>query len=131
MQAGQPYEYGIMITDSEGTKKDQRLRNKLIGMLRGGTDFSRLEYIIEDPLFTDSKWRNLSQLVDCVAYGIRKQHRMNNPLTNFTIQWQAIYRKIETKFDRNPLTGSYMNYGLKKFPEKRKLGEKLRIASIL
>jgi hypothetical protein len=115
IQMGLQYEYGIMITDSEGTTKDQKLRNKLIGMLRGGTDYSPLEYIIEDPLFTDSKWRNLSQLVDCVAYGIRKQHRVNNTESNFTAAWNAIYRKIETKFDRDS-NGSYTNYGLKRFP---------------
>ncbi len=33
-----------------------------------GTIYSKLDYLIEYPLFTDSKWRNLSQIVDCVAF---------------------------------------------------------------
>ncbi len=114
---GLQYEYGIMILDTEGTVKDQKLRNKLIDMLRHGTIHSQLEYIIEDPLFTDSKWRNLSQLVDCMAYGIRKHHRTgSNPDNKSTKSWNEIYKKIETKFDYNPKTSSYRNYGLKKFP---------------
>lgn len=56
LESRHPRQYGIMIMDSEGIKKDQRLRNKLIGMLRRGTLYSELTYLIEDPLFTDSKW---------------------------------------------------------------------------
>ena len=112
-EAGFANEYGMMIMDSEGVKKDQRLRSKLVNMLRHGTLYSQLDYIIEDPLFTDSKWRNLSQLVDCIAYGIRKQYRNNTPSFH-TEHWKKYYKQIETKFD-NP-TGDYRNYGLKIFP---------------
>ena len=106
-------EYGIMITDSEGVKKDQKLRGKLLGMSRKGTLYSRLDVLIEDLLFTDSKWRNLSQLVDCVAYCIRKQYRTNSRSFH-TFYWQSYYKRIETKFD-NP-RDSYFGYGLKIFP---------------
>ena len=82
-------------------------------MLRYGTKYSQLGYIIEDPLFTDSKWRNLSQLVDCVAYGIRKKHRTNTASFHIT-HWDKFYTLIEKKFDN--LDGSYINYGLKIFP---------------
>lgn len=115
IEAGLSNEYGIMIMDSEGVKKDHRLRNRLANMLRYGTQYSHLDYIIEDPLFTDSKWRNLSQLVDCIAYGIRKHYRTtNNTQTIHTQRWKTFYNKIETKFD-NP-KGDYLNYGLKIFP---------------
>ena len=113
LESGLSNEYGIVIMDSEGSKKDQRLRNKLTGMLREGTAYSRLDYIIEDPLFTDSKWRNLSQLVDCVAYGIRKKHRANTQSLH-TAYWDKFYTQIEKKFDNS--NGSYLNYGLKIFP---------------
>jgi hypothetical protein len=113
LEAGHFQEYGIMITDSEGEKKDQKLRSKLIGMLREGTHYSQLNWLIEDPLFTDSKWRNMSQLVDCVAYGIRKHHRINTPSLH-TTHWEDYYKKIETKFDS--VNGSYFGIGFKKFP---------------
>jgi hypothetical protein len=107
-------EYGMMITDSEGETKDQKLRRKLHHMLREGTLYNDLDYLIEDPLFTDSKWRNMSQLADCVAYAIRKRYRTNNTPSIHTTNWDKYYTKIEPKFD-SPY-GSYDGYGLKKFP---------------
>ncbi len=106
-------EYGILIMDSEGTTKDNNLRRKLFLMLRQGTLYSQLGCLIEDPLFTDSKWRNLSQLVDCVAYCIRKKYRTNTP-SDFTTLWEGYYTKIESKFDT--VSGNYLGYGLKIFP---------------
>ena len=53
-----PHEYGIMIIDSEGLKKDDNLRKRLYDTLKYGTLYSQLNYLIEDPLFTNSKWRN-------------------------------------------------------------------------
>ncbi len=114
LEAGFSNEYGIMIMDSEGEKKDPKLRNKLVSILRYSTQYSPLAYIIEDPLFTDSKWRNLSQLVDCVAYCIRKHYRENNSPSFHTTHWEKFFKQVETKFD-NP-NGSYLNYGLKIFP---------------
>jgi len=65
MEEEHPPQYGIMIMDSEGITKDQKLRKQLVAILRHGTPYSQLNYLIEDPLFTDSKWRNLSQLLAC------------------------------------------------------------------
>jgi len=113
LQAQFPPEYGIMITDSEGPKKDQNLRQKLFGMLRNGTLYSRLDYLIEDPLFTDSKWRNLSQLVDCIAFCIRRQFR-SNPNNHHKPHWDKYYKQVITKFDT--VNGNYRGYGLKIFP---------------
>lgn len=112
-QAGNPHEYGIMIIDTEGFKKDQKLRNKLVGMLSDGTYYSELDYLIEDPLFTDSKWRNLSQVVDCVAYCIRKHYRDNTPSIH-TTKWSEYFSMIEKKFHNK--NGYYLRYGLKIFP---------------
>ncbi len=112
--AGYPNEFGIMISDSEGEVKDQKLRSKLIGMLRKGTYYCKLDYLIEDPLFTNSKWRNLSQLVDCIAYCIHKRYRTNNTPSFHTTHWQNYFTKIETKLDTP--NGSYVGYGIKIFP---------------
>lgn len=113
--AENPHEYGITIIDTEGPVKDQKLRNKLSDMLIDGTHYSDLNFLIEDPLFTDSKWRNLSQVVDCVAYCIRKHYRENNNSTRQTEKWDEYFTKIEKKiYHKN---GNYLRYGLKIFPE--------------
>ena len=114
LEAGYQSEYGIMISDSEGEVKDQKLRSKLFGMLRKGTYYSNLEYLIEDPLFTNSKWRNLSQLVDCIAYCIHKHYRTRNTPSFHTTRWDGLFKKIEPKLDSPD--GSYMGYGIKIFP---------------
>lgn len=107
-------QYGIMICDSYGLKADQRLRQKLYGLLQNGTYYCNLDYLIEDPLFTDSKWRNLSQIADCVAYCIRRQFRSSkNPLRD--AYWGSYYKKVTKKFDANA-NGNYVGYGLKIFP---------------
>lgn len=108
------HQYGIMILDSEGEKKDQKLRRKLYSMLKDGTFYSKLTCLIEDPLFTDSKWRNLSQLVDCIAYCVRKKFRQNTD-SEHTKHWDEYFKLIESKFDA-PF-GKYEGYGLKVFPE--------------
>lgn len=112
----QPSEFGIMITDTEGLTKDQKLRKKLVPVLKNGTVYSDFDYLIEDPLFTDSKWRNLSQLSDTIAYCIRKKFRVNTPSLH-TPYWEKYFKKIEIKFHANQQTGEYMGYGLKLFPE--------------
>ena len=65
-----------MIMDTEGSKQDAKLRGKLTPILRNGTKYSKFQYLIEDPLFTDSKWRNLSQIVDCcILYSQKIQNK--------------------------------------------------------
>ncbi|MHB8700059.1 MAG: DUF3800 domain-containing protein [Nitrososphaerales archaeon] len=114
IEANFAHEYGIMIFDTEGEKKDQRLRAKLFDMLRTGTNYSDLSCLIEDPMFTDSKWRNLSQLTDCVAYCVKKKFRANTPSIH-TAHWDSYFEKIKSRFDCND-RGIYEGYGLKIFP---------------
>ncbi len=113
-QVDNPHEYGIMIVDTEGSVKDQKLRNKLSEMLSDGTHYSDLGFLIEEPLFTDSKWRNLSQVVDCVAYCIRKHYRTNNNPTRQTQKWDEYFSKLKNRFHSK--NGNYLGYGLKIFP---------------
>jgi len=71
--------------------------------------------LIEDPLFTDSKWRNLSQLVDCVAYAIRKHFR-NPPKPSFHDKnWESYFKLIYDKLDADE-SGKIDGCGLKVFP---------------
>jgi len=113
--AGRAPEYGIMIIDSCGFKPDARLRRKITKMLKQGTYYSALKYLIEDPLFTDSKWRNLSQLVDCVAYAIRKHFR-NPPKPSFHDKnWESYFKLIYDKLDADE-SGKIDGCGLKVFP---------------
>lgn len=113
LQSSLPNEFTITIMDSEGSTKDQNLRKKIYPMLRHGTLYSKLAYLIEDPLFTDSKWRSLSQLADCVGYCIRKKYRANTASIH-TKHWQGYFPKIEPKFDN--VNGNYRGVGLKIFP---------------
>jgi hypothetical protein len=115
VEQGFSNQFGIMIMDTEGLTKDQRLRGKLVTLLRQGTHFSNLQFLIEDPLFTDSKWRNLSQIADCIAYCVRKEHRNNNIQNTSTANWHRYFTQIIPKFDA--VNGQYKGFGLKIFPE--------------
>jgi Protein of unknown function (DUF3800) len=109
----QSHEFGIMIIDSQGMEQDQTLRKSLFWTLRQGTLYVQLKFLIEDPLFTDSKWRNLSQLSDCIAYCIRKYYRKNTQSMH-TSYWESYYKKLQSKLYA-PF-GTYIGYGLKIFP---------------
>lgn len=111
--ANSPPQFGISIIDSCGLKADQRLKNKLYSMLKNGTMYCKLEWLIEDPLFTDSKWRNLSQIADCVAYCVRR-HLRKDIKTFKDPSWDSYFTQIEKKFDTP--NGSYIGSGLKIFP---------------
>jgi|GEM_PF-1202173 len=112
------FQYCILLTDSEDMKKDQKLRIRLIDMLRNGTFYSKLKYLFEEPMFVNSKLRNLSQLVDCVAYCIRKHFRTCTPSEHNT-HWERYFKLIEPKiyapYDTN------IGYGLKIL--KKKVGD--------
>jgi hypothetical protein len=98
IQSNFSHQYCILLTDSEDIRKDQKLRIRLIEMLRRGTFYSKLNYLFEEPMFVNSKLRNLSQLVDCVAYCIRKHFRTCAPSIH-TTNWERYYALIEPKFD--------------------------------
>ncbi|HMK95639.1 MAG TPA: DUF3800 domain-containing protein [Candidatus Limnocylindrales bacterium] len=113
--AGMAPQYGIMIIDSCGIRQDIKLRKKITEMLKRGTYYSKLAYLIEDPLFTDSKWRNLSQLTDCIAYAVRKHFR-NPPTPSFhDINWENYYQLLRNKFDKDE-QGRVNGCGIKVFP---------------
>lgn len=106
--------HGIVIIDNEKYMMNQRLHNKLSKLLKSGTKYSNMDHIIEEPFFTDSRWRNLSQICDCISYCIRKKYRKHNPDNSFTKNWLEYYSMIEKKFHSKD--GRYHRYGLKIFP---------------
>jgi hypothetical protein len=113
--AGIGPQYGIMIIDSCGVEPDTKLRKKLVEMLKQGTYYVKLTFLIEDPLFTDSKWRNLSQLTDCVAYAVRKHFRNPANPSFHDVNWEKYYQMIRKKADKNE-NGIIDGCGIKVFP---------------
>ena len=118
-------QYGIIIEDTVSwlctifcvninpPVNDERTRNKVHKIMADETLYSKINYLIEDPLFTDSKWRNLSQLVDCVAYCVRREFMHNQAPAKKQI-WDNYFKIISANFDSD--NGNYTGYGLKIFP---------------
>jgi len=71
-------EYGLLLIDSVDKRYDNKMRIKIRELCKDGSERVENRYLIEDPIFVDSRYRHLSQMVDCVAYCIRKKHR-NKP----------------------------------------------------
>lgn len=114
MKDGLPEEYGIVLMDSENMKEDNRVRLKFRQLFERGTRFVHCDYLIEDPLFVNSEYRHLSQLVDCAAYCIRRYIRRTDDEAE-TRQFSEFYAIIEPKMLRG--RGFVDGYGLKVFPK--------------
>jgi hypothetical protein len=108
-------QYGIMIIDSCNSNYDNKLRKSIAEILRDGTCFCKLRYLIEDPLFTDSKWRNMAQLSDCVAYAIRKHFRTPSNPSFHDENWEKYYSMLLKKADKDE-TGKILGCGIKVCP---------------
>ena len=106
------FENGLIITDHyTSDKHDEKIRSLLQIMRIYGTGFHSVKYIIEDPLFTISKFRNFIQLADAVAYCT----------VNFLLEDQFFKIQFETIRHRfRALNGEIRNIGLKIFPWKAK-----------
>lgn len=96
-------EFGLLIMDEKCDDKDLRIRDYLRRLRESGTNYQIINRLIEDPLFTNSKWRNLTQLADAVVCCVRYQ---DDPF--FKMQFD----KIKNKFDKDD-NGNIYNYGLK------------------
>lgn len=96
-------EYGLLIMDEKCDDKDLRIRDHFRKFRESGTKYQNIDRLIEDPLFTNSKWRNLTQLADAVVTCVRY---VDDPF--FKIQFE----KIKNKFDKDE-NGNIYNYGLK------------------
>lgn len=111
---GKDEQYGILMIDSVNTKYDNRIRARVRDLFENGTKYEKNNYLIEDPIFVDSSYRHLSQLVDCVAYCIRRNFRKAMIDEKERETFESFFRIIEPKLLRN---GSKQEgYGLKTFP---------------
>jgi hypothetical protein len=109
-QAGNRNESGLIIVDRNTSHEhDQIIRDYLAEIRLYGSEYHRFEYMIEEPLFSPSQWRNFIQLADAVAYcSVMK-------LLNYSFFIQQ-FSAIQSRF-RASRTGDIKNYGFKVFPE--------------
>lgn len=115
LAAGRTEEYGILLIDAVGAKHDEKLRKKLLHYYRGGSMFVANKYLIEEPIFVNSKYRNLSQLVDHVAFVVRRVHRTNPKPNAVDTLCKAEYDRLMPKFDKDS-NGRVAGCGVKVFP---------------
>jgi hypothetical protein len=105
-------EYGILMIDSVDEKYDNKLRIKIRELCKSETRRIKNRYLIEDPIFVDSKYRHLSQLVDCVAYCIRRKYRSRQSNLKDEETFERLYLLMEKKIS------DCKRCGIKIFPEK-------------
>ncbi|MGC2572937.1 MAG: DUF3800 domain-containing protein [Candidatus Nitrosopolaris sp.] len=98
-------EYGLIIMDEKKRDKDTRVRNYLKTLRQTGTQYQRINRIIEDPIFTPSDWRNLTQLADAIVF-CAKSYLANDPF------FVGQFLTIQDKFDKDS-KGNINNAGFK------------------
>lgn len=98
-------EFGLIIMDETSKPDDERLLEYLHNLREFGTDYQIIDRIIEDPVFTPSNWRNLTQLADAVVCCC-KFHIYNEPIFN------TQFHKIKDKFSKGK-DGSIYNAGFR------------------
>jgi hypothetical protein len=107
---GGSYQNGLIITDHNTSDAHDEIIRSFLQLIRlKGTGYLTINHLIEEPLFVVSKFRNLIQLADAVAYCTVK-YLLGDQF--FVSQFE----KIKPRFRHN-LTGDITNYGLKIFPE--------------
>ncbi|MCS6937177.1 MAG: DUF3800 domain-containing protein [Candidatus Bipolaricaulota bacterium] len=108
------------ITDLQVMKKgyEDLLTQQHLRYLEKGTEFVRVNRIVEGLLFIPSHENNLLQLADLCGYNIYRQFFM------YGDEWDAhrrfinrysYFERIESKLHRSS-EGDYAGYGIKKFP---------------
>ncbi len=119
MRTNQPPEYGILLIDSVNTRYDNTVRRKYNEFFKYGTLYQTNEYLIEDPLFVNSQYRNMSQLVDVVAHLVNRYTIMRRKPK---AQWSDIdyviekgFQILNQQFDRGK-SGRLEGCGIKHFP---------------
>ncbi len=110
-----PIDYGILLIDSVNIRYDQLLRKKILELFKKGTYYIQNKYLIEDPLFISSQYRNLTQLVDLVSFIVRRRYRNNSSDSFFNQKYLKYFSLIENKFDTDE-NGTIEGCGVKFFP---------------
>ena len=111
-------QYGILFMDSIQPKFDEKIKARIRRMISEGTEHVRNDYIIEDVVFVDSRYRAMSQIIDCIAYTIRRYHRLsfsNEVKESELSYYKECFDKI-LPFIRKGYNGHVEGAGLKIYP---------------
>ena len=76
MQNNVDPQYGILFMDSIQPKFDEKIKARIRKMIKDGTEHICNDYIIEDVIFVDSRYRSMSQIIDCIAFTVRRHYRL-------------------------------------------------------
>ncbi|RLI48839.1 MAG: hypothetical protein DRO73_08135 [Candidatus Thorarchaeota archaeon] len=120
MSMNQPPEYGILLIDSVNTRYDNAVRRKYSEFFKHGTLYQTNEDLIENPLFVNSQYRNMSQLVDVVAHMVNRYTNLRGKPQE---KWNDVdyviergFRVIQQRFDTDE-SGKLKGCGIKHFPD--------------
>jgi hypothetical protein len=109
------FESGLIIIDHHTSDEhDELIKDYLREVRISGSGYHRFEHMIEEPLFTPSKWRNIIQLANAVAY-CSAMYLLNNEF--FVKQFLTIQSKFRT--DQN----GDISMASKYFQRKKHCGE--------
>lgn len=111
---GRDEECGIMLVDSINPKYDNKIRMKIRTLFMTGSKYQKNNYLIEDPVFTDSSYRHMSQMVDCIAYCIRRNYRSKIPDQKEQETFENWLNQMRDKFLGNH---DFDKYSIKVFPK--------------
>ncbi len=111
-------QFGILFMDHIQESVDRKVNERFRRMMSSGTEYVKNKYLIEDLIFVDSQYRSLSQIVDCIAYCVRRYHRLVfrsesnvRELETFRKLYKIVYDRI-----RGPTNRSKTGMGLKIYP---------------
>lgn len=104
-----------MMIDSVNSKFDNKIRLKVRALFMTGSEYQKNNYLIEDPVFVDSSYRHLSQLVDCIAYCVRRNYRFKETDSKEKETYGEWLNQIRDKFVGGPT--QFEKYGIKEFPK--------------
>ncbi|GAB4410428.1 MAG: hypothetical protein Kow00123_24050 [Anaerolineales bacterium] len=122
--------YGIVIFDkiddtSFRTGYENLLTRQHLRYLEQGTDFVKIENIVEGLLFIPSAVNNFLQMADLCAYNIYRQFADHGDVWDKpkgpTWPLYDYFRRIAHLLYKSS-TGILSGYGIKKYPDHRKLG---------
>ena len=108
---------GFITMDSENRYQDLRIRNKLHQFSDEGTQNINSTKLIPEISFTESQYSNLIQIVDFVAWTVRREYRHKTGSDKPKIKdklARMVFKELRSKHYSSYNHG--MNYGYKVFP---------------
>lgn len=109
-------EYAMFILDAIQPKYDKKVRAKILKYFKYGSEHAPNKYLIEDPIFSESHWKNHCQLVDCIALCVRRNFMFDPKKPSITnSKFKEFYSLIEKRFNKDK-HGNIPGAGLVIFP---------------